>query len=353
MNEIKILKLKKPDKNWDLRVRHLEEGTVTQSTYITDIYKIREKKRPIFLIFCKKDEILAQMILCRWSLIHPYLIEKPLNALTTILSEKFFGVYNFIYAPLIFDRKNYYKILDIILEYLKEHEFKDIYPPIHSEYIDQEKIKSIFERHGFKSIIWGTFIVDLRKPLDELWRGLNKNSRYAIRKCEKLKIYVKKVENIKELKEYYGMLKETCNRNNIPCKSFKNIEFMWKHGTRYGISSYIIAYKDGIPLAGLGVSIFNGILFQGGVCISNYAIKNKIYAGDYLQWHLIKLGKKIGARIYDLAGVNPYPKNNKEKGIYNFKKRWGGRLKIFYIYHRFDEKKYQLFKKIYRRLILR
>ena len=288
------------------------------------------------------------MILNKGSLIHGYLAEKPFSNITAPIFEIFFGVYDFVYAPLIFERNNnnYYNILKEILSYLKG-EFKDCYPPIHSN-IDQEKIKYIFIKHGFKYKPWATFLVYLNRSLDELWKNLKKNSRYSVRKCKKQGVYVKEVENIKELSEYYSMLKETCDRNAISCKSFKNIRIMYELGKKYNISKYFIAYTDDIPLAGYGLSYFNRIIFQGGLCRSNYSIKKKIYAGDYLQWHAIKFGKEIGARIYDLTGVNPNPRDKKEKGIYMFKSRWGGVQKNFYIYSRYNPNKLEFLKKVER-----
>ena len=34
---------------------------------------------------------------------------------------------------------------------------------------------------------------------------------------------------------------------------------------------------------------------------------------------------------YNLAGFNPYPESEKEKGIFNYKKKWGGKKTDYWI----------------------
>jgi lipid II:glycine glycyltransferase (peptidoglycan interpeptide bridge formation enzyme) len=60
--------------------------------------------------------------------------------------------------------------------------------------------------------------------------------------------------------------------------------------------------------------------------ISDYSIKNKLYANDAIKWAVIEYGKKKGNKLYDLTGVSPSPETEKEKGIRRFKEKWGGKL---------------------------
>ena len=41
---------------------------------------------------------------------------------------------------------------------------------------------------------------------------------------------------------------------------------------------------------------------------------------------IIEWGIENNQRFYDLTGINPNPKTDKELGIFRYKKKWGGNL---------------------------
>ncbi len=73
-------------------------------------------------------------------------------------------------------------------------------------------------------------------------------------------------------------------------------------------------------------SSYNGYINEFGIARTKKDSEGKLYSQDLLKWHIIKWGKNNNLKYYDLTGVNPYPQNEKEKGIFRYKEKWGGKL---------------------------
>ena len=110
------------------------------------------------------------------SYLHFFFLKKKL------LLNRFYKSYRFAYGPLIFDRPRYYEILEVFVKYLDENilskgiHVRNIIPPIHEQNIDHEKIKSIYEAHGFTSNQWGTFVTNVQQSEDDLWNLIGKEN---------------------------------------------------------------------------------------------------------------------------------------------------------------------------------
>jgi len=85
-----------------------------------------------------------------------------------------------------------------------------------------------------------------------------------------------------------------------------------------------LARKDGKPIGGLLFSFLNKYIIEAGVARSKYDSINKLYSQDLIKWKIVEWGIHNKMKYYDLAGVNPNPTSEKEKGILRYKKKWGG-----------------------------
>jgi len=81
-------------------------------------------------------------------------------------------------------------------------------------------------------------------------------------------------------------------------------------------------------------SYFNNYIIEGAVARSNKDTLEKLYSQDLIKWKIIEWGIENNMKYYDLAGFNPDPKSEKEKGIMNYKKKWGGRKYDYWIIRR-------------------
>ncbi len=188
-----------------------------------------------------------------------------------------------------------------------------------------------FASAGFSRKEWGTFLIDLAKSADELWRAVDHSARKLVNRTREDGVKVKAVETQAELRAYYRCVNESRKRARVPPYAYDDALFTnWK---KYGVGEILIATKDEDVLAGLGTTFFNGYVNEWGAGQSDRAIAQKIYASDLLKWSVIETAKKRGDRYYDLTGANPEPlPGSKEAGIYKYKQKWGGEFKRYGVY---------------------
>ena len=88
--------------------------------------------------------------------------------------------------------------------------------------------------------------------------------------------------------------------------------------------SGFLARKDRICLGGMFFSFFNKYMNEWGVARSKLDYEEKLYSQDLIKWKIIEWGIKNKMNWYDFSGFNPSPTSSKEKGIFQYKKKWGG-----------------------------
>jgi lipid II:glycine glycyltransferase (peptidoglycan interpeptide bridge formation enzyme) len=73
---------------------------------------------------------------------------------------------------------------------------------------------------------------------------------------------------------------------------------------------------------------------------TEYGLQEKIPGMSFIEWFVIKWAKDNGYKNYDLTGTRPRSEDSKEKGIREYKLRWGGRE----IHYSYFSKKYSKIK---------
>lgn len=337
---MEIIKLSSIDKHiWDQRGLQAEGANIFQLSSFLDRPLITlDAFNPIFLIVKDREKILAQLLLTEGSEITRLFADYRSFSIIRPLLNRFYKSYRFAYGPLIFDRPRYYEILEVFVKYLDENilskgiHVRNIIPPIHEQNIDHEKIKSIYEAHGFTSNQWGTFVTNVQQSEDDLWNSIGKESRSKVRKARRSEITITEVENEKMLRHYYQMSIELSKRNKVPIKSWN----AFLHSLNDPYTRIFLSMHKGTPVSGQMAMCAGNIILLGGVTTSNYSVHEKIYGNDLMQWHMLCWAKEHGFSMVDSVGVQPNlaHQTNKESGIYRFKKRWGGDLLRYYTFQK-------------------
>lgn len=339
------------EKQWNSLVKSVPEGTVYQTTYWADFMKEYLKVEPIYLTVKNEDgDTVGAMLMFKRGHGYGTFFERPFDFITMPLLRKFFPEYTWMYSPIIFDKMHTKETLNFILKEVDKIAKKSfgfssvnsVIPPYHGD-LSMELVDSAFTNAGYTAKPWATFLVDLTQDTEVLWKNLKKTGRKAVKRAEKQGVHVERVKDEEELHDYYMLLKESRDRLGFRTHSFANFSIMWKHLRKNNCMEVFIAKQADKMIAGLGIIHFNGVLSEIAAAQSNYATENKIYGGDMIKWEIIKWGHENGHRIYDLQGFNPNAEDEKEKGIYQFKEKWGGRYVKYYMYYLREKS-----KKIYR-----
>ncbi len=197
-----------------------------------------------------------------------------------------------------------------------------------------------------------TLILDLNKSEEELLGNMHQKTRYNIRLAEKKGVKIK--ESGKErFREFWQIMKETEKRDGFRLHDRNYYKRMLKHSkhelklgrkNEFGIRLFLAEYKGKMIAVNI-VSFFGDTAtYMHGASSNEY---RNMMATYLLQWHAIKLAKKLGYKYYDFYGIDEI----KWLGVTRFKKGFGG--KIFEYPGTFDlvfNKKWYIIYKVSRRL---
>lgn len=166
-----------------------------------------------------------------------------------------------------------------------------------------------------------TIFVDLTQPEEDLLKNMRRQTRYEVRRSEKLNFKVKKSNTPEILREFHQIQAETAKRQGFIPPRRKDLN---AYAKAFGSDLQIYrATLDGKPVAyGLVLTdTLEGDYFEAASTELNYK-----FPGAYaLQWHVMKDLKKQGKLRYNLWGIAPAgQKNHKFAGVTTFKTGFGG-----------------------------
>jgi len=170
-----------------------------------------------------------------------------------------------------------------------------------------------------------TVIVDLTRPTEELWKDLNKNARWGVRKAERTGVVVREGRDLHDVFAYYQIHVQTCRRLKIPPASFLAFKSVWNTLSSGNNVKLFLAVFDGKPIAGNIVLRWRDKAWAWhGASLERYW---RLHPNQFVEWHSIKWAKENDAKTYDFLGI-PCKKDNRHPkyGLYLYKTQYGGEI---------------------------
>ena len=166
-----------------------------------------------------------------------------------------------------------------------------------------------------------TIFIDLTQSEEDLLKNMRRQTRYEVRRSEKLNFKVKKSNDPEILREFHQIQAETAKRQGFIPPRRKDLN---AYAKAFGSDLQIYrATLDGKPVAyGLVLTdALEGDYFEAASTELNYK-----FPGAYaLQWYVMRDLKKQGKLRYNLWGIAPAgQKNHKFAGVTTFKTGFGG-----------------------------
>lgn len=167
-----------------------------------------------------------------------------------------------------------------------------------------------------------TVIIDLKKSEADLLADLRRQTRYEVRKAERLGLKVKKGHSAELFDQFYEVQQQTAARQHFIPPSKKALH---AYRTAFGADAeiYTVSEKE----AGL---ITMGLFLKSGAEVDYFEGAStplgRKYPGAYLMlWQAIKDAKQQGYQRLNLWGIAPEgAKNHRYSGVTTFKKGFGG-----------------------------
>lgn len=231
-----------------------------------------------------------------------------------------------IEGPLIIENKNYRKnLLNAISLMKKELKVKNLCVTENCS-LPLEVGSDEFEIPEMMVSKWATFLINFKGlTSDDIWNKFDNSVRKNVKKCDELDVVVKRI-NDEEIDKYYlPILAEHRKRMGFEMPFVYPQQQLWSKFKNEGvISETFVAFRNEVPISGLGVLATGGKIKEFAVAQSEVVFTDKIPAQDLIKWEIVKWGIEQKEDSYDLSGVSPNPTDDKEKGIRKFKEKFAG-----------------------------
>lgn len=167
-----------------------------------------------------------------------------------------------------------------------------------------------------------TIFLDLTQTEEELLADMRRQTRYEVRRADKLGITVDFSREKALFEEFHAVQTETALRQHFVPPNLKTL-LAERDGFGENARLYVAKTADGAPVA-YGLILVDGIeaeYFEAASTELNY----KLPGAYALQWRVIRDLKKLGVKRYNLWGIAPPSlKNHRYAGVTTFKSGFGG-----------------------------
>jgi lipid II:glycine glycyltransferase (peptidoglycan interpeptide bridge formation enzyme) len=186
--------------------------------------------------------------------------------------------------------------------------------------LKMKKIKLVLSPHALFPE-W-TQTLNLTKTEEELLKNMKPKTRYNIRLAEKKGVVIKELSTDEGYAIFEKLYFETCARQNYHGHTPFYHKTIWNE-LKNSQAHILIAFLGETPLAAYELLYLNKYFYYlyGG---SSLLHKN-VMAPNLLMWEAIKLGKKLGAEVFDMWGSLPpmYSESHPWAGFTRFKEGYG------------------------------
>ncbi|OGE08194.1 hypothetical protein A3A60_03710 [Candidatus Curtissbacteria bacterium RIFCSPLOWO2_01_FULL_42_26] len=175
--------------------------------------------------------------------------------------------------------------------------------------------KPLFTKHNF--------VIDLTRTEAELMRAMHPKTRYNVGLAHRYGVQVYESTKEEDFEIYLKLYFETTKRQNYFGHTPTYHKLIWETLMPAGMARVLIAKYQGKPLAVWMLFNFANTLYYpyGGSSIEN----KEVMASNLLCWEAIRLGKKMGLKIFDMWGALAPDASQKDSwyGFHRFKAGYG------------------------------
>lgn len=186
----------------------------------------------------------------------------------------------------------------------------------------------VFRSEGYHPMLFRTLVLNLNRPLNDIWSALNKKARWGVRKAERMGVEVTAAETRSGWQKYYDLHIIHSRKKHYGTDPPEFFTEMFKLQSK-NMSRLFVAKHNGRIIAGSLFLVYGeNMIFLSNASLDAFLSYNP---NNLIQWESIKWAKENGVTIYDLNGL-PWEGTPYLKGIYEYKKRWDGDIKWQYYY---------------------
>ena len=181
--------------------------------------------------------------------------------------------------------------------------------------------KQLFKRSGYEYFPHLNILVDLKKSEEELFKQLDSAKRRNVKKALKEGLEFGEISNVDEIEEAYSILKEVYRKTEIPLSDISLFMSLFRHKEDGGSCRFFKAGFKGEIIGVMVVLVNNSSMYEWYVGAKEEFFPKR--PNEFLVWNVMMTAKQEGFRFFDFGGAG---KPDKEYGVRNFKKGFGGEV---------------------------
>ena len=253
--------------------------------------------------------------------------EKNVGVALIIIKDAKRGRYAEISAGPLIDWNNK-KIANFVVKQIKEISKEEgaVFVRVRPQVLKTEESEKIFTDLGFKKAPMHlhaehTSVLDLSQAEEDILKNMRRQTRYEVRKAEKLNINIEAFPAHEKIDEFIDLQKDTAKRQGFITSSEK---FLKTLASTFNENAQIYVSRVGDELLNMGLILEYGQEVDYFEAASTKASYN--YPGAYgLLWTAVKNAKNNGYKRFNFWGIsyNNDP-HNRYAGVTTFKKGFGG-----------------------------
>ncbi len=238
----------------------------------------------------------------------------------TLISQ--FTLRAIAYAPPIIKDNDQFLLGELLNQQHKQLSSKAIYIE-YRNVTDEFKGQDQFIKTGFKAVKHLNITINLSVKKNDIYSSMTTTARNKIRKAEKEGVKIKQInpESDAISIEAYRLIRTVYKRISLPFFTYSTFSRATKSLSNSKRLLVFGAYLNDKLISVMLLTLYK----QEAYCWYMGTLRNfkKYNATDLLVWETLQYAKSIGIDCFNWGGVG-YP--NKEYGVRNFKKKFGGTL---------------------------
>ncbi len=294
-------------KSWSVFTDNHPHGTIFQTPEMYRVYEYTRNFEPILFAALDDDDSIVGVLVA--------VVQRERRGMIGDLTAR-----SVVWGGPVVKNDNEDVCHLLLLEYEKVAQTRALYSQFRN-LRDMQKLKHVFEAHGYIYKDHLNIYIDLTKPETELWEQIHSKRRNEIRRATKVGTYVQELKQREQIICAYNILQDVYHNAKLPIAD----------RTMF-LSAYdILRARSMVRYFG---AFFNDEMI-GVVCILAY--KNALYnwyAGsmrkhynkhpnDLLPWEILRWGRYRGYTLFDFGGAG---KPHRKYGVRDYKKQFGGTM---------------------------
>lgn len=190
---------------------------------------------------------------------------------------------------------------------------------------DKAKVVELLKNRGAvpgKTLFTPTsFWLDLTKSEDHLLQSFKPKTRYNIRYAQKHRVTVIEDNSDEAFQKYLDFTQKTVARQGFFAHTKRYHQLMWKHMRKAGIAHLLVAkHNKEVLTTWIIFHLGDFIYYPYGAWSGKH---QNLQPNSLMMWEAIRLGKRLGAKTFDLWG------REEGKGFTRFKEGFGPQVVEF------------------------